>query len=103
MLANHFDGASSFDCEPGARAGGILHLVMSAGARSAITRTAAAYARGDSRNRRPQGEQSRLEQLANYDELTGHFNKTACARRSIRSSPQHARQSGGFLSIGIEA
>src|ERR1700681_1177771 len=76
ILANHFDGASSFDCEYRVRgAGGIFSWVHERGraqrddAGRPQRMLGVIRAIGDRK-----AQQSRLEQLANYDELTGHFN-----------------------------
>jgi len=106
MLANHFDGDSTFDCEYRVRgAGGVFTWVHERG-----------RARRDStgRPRRMLGviraigdrkaQQSRLEQLANYDELTGHFNKSRLreAVDQIIAANQRTHNPAAFLSIGVD-
>src|SRR5947209_18815412 len=99
MLANHFDGDSTFDCEYRVRGrGGIFTWVHERG--RALRDNAGRPQRmlgviraiGDRK-----AQQSRLEQLANYDELTGHFNKSRLReavdqidRKSTRLNSSHA-------------
>jgi GGDEF domain-containing protein len=49
-------------------------------------------------------QQSRLEQLANYDELTGHFNKSRLreAVDQIIAANQRTHNPAAFLSIGVD-
>ena len=106
MLANHFDGEGNFDCEYRVRgAGGIFIWVHERG-----------RAQRDDAGRpwkmlgviRAIGErkahQSRLEQLANYDELTGHFNKSRLreAIDQIIAANQRTDGPAAFLSIGVD-
>ena len=106
MLANHFDHDAIFDCEYRVRgSGGIFIWVHERG-----------RAQRDSSGRpqkmlgviRAIGErkarQSRLEQLANYDELTGHFNKSRLreAVDQIIAANQRTDSPAAFLSIGVD-
>jgi diguanylate cyclase (GGDEF)-like protein len=106
MLANHFDGDSTFDCEYRVRAaGGIFTWVHE---RGRVQRDSAGRpqrmlgvirAIGDRK-----AQQSRLEQLANYDELTGHFNKSRLreAVDQIIAANQRTHNPAAFLSIGVD-
>src|SRR5207245_7667093 len=49
-------------------------------------------------------QQSRLERLANYDELTGHFNKSRLreAVDQIVVANQRTRSPAAFLAVGID-
>jgi len=107
MLANHFDGASSFDCEYRVRgAGGIFTWVHERGraqrddAGRPQRMLGVIRAIGDRK-----AQQSRLEQLANYDELTGHFNKSRLreAVDQIIAANQRTPNPAAFLSIGIDS
>ena len=106
MLASHFDGEGAFDCEYRVRgSGGIFIWVHERG-----------RAQRDDAGRpskmlgvvRAMGErkahQSRLEQLANYDELTGHFNKSRLreAVDHIIAANQRTDSPAAFLSIGVD-
>ncbi|HXP06660.1 MAG TPA: EAL domain-containing protein [Stellaceae bacterium] len=106
MLATHLDGRRDFDCEYRLRdaAGGFAWVHE----RGQALRDA---------NGRPQqmfgviravgerkAQQGRVEQLANYDELTGHFNRSRL-REAVdrviadgRRAPGHAM----FLAVGID-
>src|SRR5437870_13617067 len=106
MLANHFDGDSTFDCEYRVRGrGGIFTWVHERGRAErdnagrpqrmlGVIRTI-----GDRK-----AQQSRLEQLANYDELTGHFNKSRLreAVDQIIAANQRNENPAAFLSIGVD-
>ena len=106
MLANHFDGDSTFDCEYRVRgAGGVFAWVHE---RGRAQRDSAGRPRrmlgviraiGDRK-----AQQSRLEQLANYDELTGHFNKSRLreAVDQIIAANQRTHNPAAFLSIGVD-
>jgi diguanylate cyclase (GGDEF)-like protein len=106
MLANHFDGDSTFDCEYRVRgAGGVFTWVHE---RGRAQRDSAGRPRrmlgviraiGDRK-----AQQSRLEQLANYDELTGHFNKSRLreAVDQIIAANQRTHNPAAFLSIGVD-
>ncbi len=105
-LAGHFEGEGLFDCEYRLRDGtGSFIWVQERG-----------RARRDSAGR-PQlmlgvirgigdrkAQQTRLERLANFDELTGHFNKTRLreAVDQIIATNQRTGSPAAFLSIGID-
>src|SRR4029077_13153535 len=105
-LAEHFDGEAPFDCEYRLRdAGGGFVWVHERG-----------QARRDSAGR-PQfmlgvirgigdrkAQQTRLERLANFDELTGHFNKSRLreAVDQIIAANQRTNSPAAFLSVGID-
>lgn len=105
-LAGHFDGAGRFDCEYRLRdaTGGFVWV----------------HERGQARRDdegRPQimlgvirgigdrkAQQTRLERLANFDELTGHFNKSRLreAVDQIIAANQRTGSPAAFLSVGID-
>ncbi len=105
-LAAHFDGESAFDCEYRLRdAEGAFLWVHERG-----------RARRDETGRPLQmlgvirvvgdrkAQQTRLERLANYDELTGHFNKSRLreAVDQIIASNQRTREPAAFLAVGVD-
>jgi diguanylate cyclase (GGDEF)-like protein/PAS domain S-box-containing protein len=105
-LAAHFDGESAFDCEYRLRdaEGGFLWVHE----RGRATRDDAGRPRvmlgvirtiGDRK-----AQQTRLERLANYDELTGHFNKSRLreAVDQIIAANQRGRSPAAFLSVGVD-
>jgi len=105
-LAEHFDGEAPFDCEYRLRdsVGGFVWV----------------HERGQARRDgvdRPQfmlgvirgigdrkAQQTRLERLANFDELTGHFNKSRLreAVDQIIAANQRTGSPAAFLSVGID-
>src|SRR5438477_3148158 len=105
-LAGHFDDHTPFDCEYRLRdAAGNFFWVHERG-----------QARRDNAGR-PQimlgviraigdrkARQSRLERLANFDELTGHFNKSRLreAVDQIIAANQRTGSPAAFLSVGID-
>ncbi|HEV8679831.1 MAG TPA: GGDEF and EAL domain-containing protein [Stellaceae bacterium] len=105
-LAAHFDGEAAFDCEYRLRdpEGGFLWVHERGRARRdeagrpqfmlGVIRTI-----GDRK-----AQQTRLERLANYDELTGHFNKTRLreAVDQIIAASQRGRSPAAFLSVGVD-
>ena len=105
-LAGHFDGEGPFDCEYRLRdaKGGFfwVHERGQAGrdaagrpqVMSGVIRTV-----GDRK-----AQQSRLERLANYDELTGHFNKTRLreAVDQVILGSHRTKSPAAFLSVGID-
>ena len=105
-LAAHCDGEAAFDCEFRLRAapGGFVWLHE----RGQVVRGRNDRARqmfGVIRvvsDRR--AAQNRLEQLANYDELTGHFNRTRLreAVDRIISSNQRKKTPAAFLTVGVD-
>jgi diguanylate cyclase (GGDEF)-like protein len=106
MLAGHFDRNAIFDCEYRVRgAGGIFIWVHE---RGRAQRDGAGRPQKMLGVIRAIGErkarQSRLEQLANYDELTGHFNKSRLreAVDQIIAGNQRTDSPAAFLSIGID-
>lgn len=105
-LAAHFDGESAFDCEYRLRdaEGGFLWVHE----RGRATRDDEGRPRimcgvirtiGDRK-----AQQNRLERLANYDELTGHFNKTRLreAVDQIIAANQRTQSPAAFLSVGVD-
>ncbi len=105
-LAAHFDGEEAFDCEYRLRdaEGGFLWVHE----RGRATRDDAGRPQvmfgiirtiGDRK-----AQQTRLERLANYDELTGHFNKSRLreAVDQIIAANQRADSPAAFLSVGVD-
>jgi diguanylate cyclase (GGDEF)-like protein len=106
-LAAHFDGEGAFDCEYRLRdADGGFFWVHERGRarRDAAGRPhlmlGMIRALGDRK-----AQQSRLERLANYDELTGHFNKSRLreAVDQIIASNQRSNSPAAFLAIGVDS
>ncbi len=106
LLASHFDGTAAFDFEYRLRdgEGGFCWVHERGGAqrdRSGRPQRMLGVIRavGDRR-----AQQSRLEQLANYDELTGHFNKTRLreAVDQIIAANQRTPTPAAFLSVGVD-
>jgi diguanylate cyclase (GGDEF)-like protein len=105
-LNAHLEGEGPFDCEYRLRDGdgGFLWLHE----RGRVRRDAGGRALGLSgvirgvRDRKTQ--QARLERLANYDELTGHFNKNRLreAVDQIIAANQRRHSPAAFLSVGID-
>ncbi len=105
-LAAHFDGDGAFDCEYRLRdpEGGFLWVQERGRAKRdesgrpqimlGVIRTI-----GDRK-----AQQTRLERLANYDELTGHFNKSRLreAVDQIIAANQRAHSPAAFLSVGVD-
>lgn len=105
-LASHFEDAAPFDCEYRLRdaEGGFL-WVHERGQASRDEQGRPQIMLGVIRaigDRKAQ--QSRLERLANYDELTGHFNKTRLreAVDQIIAANQRAHSPAAFLSVGVD-
>jgi diguanylate cyclase (GGDEF)-like protein len=105
-LAAHFDGSGGFDCEYRLRdAEGSFVWVHERGraqrdtAGRPQTMLGVIRAIGDRK-----AQQTRLERLANYDELTGHFNKSRLreAVDQIIASSQRTHSPAAFLAIGID-
>src|SRR6266404_285720 len=82
-LAEHFDAEAPFDCEYRLRdaAGGFVWV-----------------------HERGKAQQTRLERLANFDELTGHFNKSRLreAVDQIIAANQRTGSPAAFLSVGVD-
>jgi len=105
-LAAHFEGESAFDCEFRLRDGeGRFVWVHERGRaqRDAEDRPQSMLgvirALGDRK-----ANQTRLERLANYDELTGHFNKSRLREMvdQIIAANQRRHSPAAFLSVGID-
>jgi diguanylate cyclase (GGDEF)-like protein len=105
-LAAHFDGEGAFDCEYRLRdgEGGFVWVHERGRARrDAEGRPQAMLgvirALGDRK-----AHHTRLERLANYDELTGHFNKSRLREvvDQIIAANQRKHSPAAFLSIGID-
>ncbi len=105
-LAAHFDSEDAFDCEYRLRdaEGGFLWVHE----RGRATRDDAGQPQvmrgvirsvGDRK-----AQQTRLERLANYDELTGHFNKSRLreAVDQIIAANQRGHTPAAFLSVGVD-
>ncbi len=105
-LANHLAGEGEYDCEYRIRdADGTFHWVHDRGAGSHTVTGSPARMVGVLRlvTQRKQHE-AKLEYLANFDDLTGHFNKLRLRQtldhalaRSLRSSRESA-----FLVVGLD-
>ncbi|HZT88347.1 MAG TPA: GGDEF and EAL domain-containing protein [Stellaceae bacterium] len=106
MLASHFDERTEFDCEYRVRdaVGGFVWVQE----RGQVERDAAGRPRRMLAVIRAIGDrkahETRLERLANYDELTGHFNKTRLreAVDQLIAANQRSNTPAAFLSIGID-
>ncbi len=105
-LAAHFDAEGAFDCEYRLRdAEGAFVWVHERGRASRDDEGRPHLMHGVIRaigDRKAQ--QSRLERLANYDELTGHFNKSRLreAVDQIIAANQRQRSPAAFLSVGVD-
>ena len=105
-LSEHFAGTAPYDCEYRVRAGdGEFHWVHDRGAVELSSGGTPTRLCGTLRfvTQRKENEE-RLEQLANFDELTGHFNKLR-----LREALDHAlayshryEQAGAFLVVGVD-
>jgi diguanylate cyclase (GGDEF)-like protein/PAS domain S-box-containing protein len=105
-LAGHFDGEGPFDCEYRLRdaEGGFVWVnergrARRNGAGRPQVMLGVIRAIGDRK-----AQQTRLERLANYDELTGHFNKSRLreAVDQIIAASQRTKSPAAFLSVGID-
>jgi diguanylate cyclase (GGDEF)-like protein len=105
-LASHLDGRREFDCE--------YRLRDAAGGFAWVHERGRALCDANGRPQQMFGviravgerkaQQGRAEQLANYDELTGHFNRSRlreavdCVIAGDRRAPGHAM----FLAVGVD-
>jgi len=105
-LATHLDGEGAFDCEFRLRdADGNFVWVHERGraqrddAGRAQVLLGVIRAIGDRK-----AQQNRLERLANYDELTGHFNKSRLRESvdQIIATNQRTNSPAAFLAVGID-
>jgi diguanylate cyclase (GGDEF)-like protein/PAS domain S-box-containing protein len=105
-LAGHFAGEGPFDCEYRLRdaEGGFFWVhergrARHDGAGRPQIMLGIIRAIGDRK-----AQQTRLERLANYDELTGHFNKTRLreAVDQIIAASLRTKSPAAFLSVGID-
>ena len=105
-LEGHFDGERPFDCEYRLRdsAGGFVWVHERGRVKRDDTgrpqlMLGVIRAIGDRK-----AQQSRLERLANFDELTGHFNKTRLreAVDQIIATNQRTGSPAAFLSVGVD-
>lgn len=105
-LATHFDGDAPFDCEYRLRdsEGGFVWVhERGRAARDAAGRPqimlGVIRAIGDRK-----AQATRLERLANYDELTGHFNKSRLreAVDHLIAANQRLPNPAAFLSVGVD-
>ena len=106
VLAAHLDGHRDFDCE--------YRLRDAAGGFAWVHERGRALRDGEGRPQLMFGviravgdrkaQQSRAEQLANYDELTGHFNRTRLREAVDRIIAADRRAPGPavFLAVGID-
>jgi diguanylate cyclase (GGDEF)-like protein/PAS domain S-box-containing protein len=105
-LAGHFDGEARFDCEYRLRdaTGGFVWVHERGRARrddSGRPQIMLGVIRGIGDRK---AQQTRLERLANFDELTGHFNKSRLreAVDQIIAANQRTGSPAAFLSVGID-
>jgi diguanylate cyclase (GGDEF)-like protein/PAS domain S-box-containing protein len=105
-LAEHFDGDAPFDCEYRLRdaAGGFAWVHERGQARrdgAGRPQVMLGVIRGIGDRK---AQQTRLERLANFDELTGHFNKSRLreAVDQIIAANQRTGSPAAFLSVGID-
>jgi diguanylate cyclase (GGDEF)-like protein/PAS domain S-box-containing protein len=105
-LARHFDGEGPFDCEYRLRdaQGGFVWVhergrAKRDGAVRPQMMLGVIRAIGDRK-----AQQTRLERLANYDELTGHFNRSRLreAVDQIIAASQRTKSPAAFLSVGVD-
>ncbi|MFQ5775931.1 MAG: putative bifunctional diguanylate cyclase/phosphodiesterase [Kiloniellaceae bacterium] len=105
-LSEHFAGARSYDCEYRVRAStGEFHWVHDRGGVELSSSGTPVRLSGTLRliTQRKQQE-ARLEHLANYDELTGHFNKLRL-REALDNALAHSQRynrPGAFLAVGVD-
>src|SRR6266404_3767476 len=106
-LAEHFDEEAAFDCEYRLRdaAGGFVWVHERGQAtRDSVGRPLLMLGviRGIGDRK---AQQTRLERLANFDELTGHFNKSRLreAVDQIIAANQRTGSPAAFLSVGIDS
>ena len=105
-LSEHFAGAAAYDCEYRIRGGdGRFQWVHDRGAVQLSPSGTPVRLSGNLRliTERKQAE-ARLEQQANYDELTGHFNKLRLreALEYALAYSQRYEQPGAFMAVGID-
>ena len=105
-LEGHFDGEGPFDCEYRLRdaVGGFVWVHERGQARrdgAGRPQLMLGVIRGIADRK---AEQARLERLANFDELTGHFNKSRLreAVDQLIATNQRTRSPAAFLSVGID-
>ena len=105
-LSDHFAGSGDYDCEYRVRGtGNEFHWIHDRGSVQSIAGSAPARLVGMMRvvTSRKKYEE-RLEYLANFDELTGHFNKLRL-REALEHALAHAlrfEQPAAFLVVGID-
>ncbi len=105
-LSEHIAGTAPYDCEYRVRSStGEFHWVHDRGAVQLSSNGTPIRLSGTLRlvTQRKQHE-AELEQLANYDELTGHFNKLRLreALDYALACSQRYNQPGAFLAIGLD-
>jgi diguanylate cyclase (GGDEF)-like protein len=105
-LSEHFSGAASYDCEYRVRdEGGEFQWVHDRGSVQLAASGTPMRMSGSLRlvTERKQ-EEAQLERQANYDELTGHFNKLRLreALDYALAYGQRYGQPGAFLAVGID-
>jgi len=105
-LSGHFAGAGPYDCEYRVRSGtGEFQWVHDRGSVEFSTNGTPIRLLGTLRLvTQRKRHQARLEHLANYDELTGHYNKTRLREAlddALARSLRHDR-AGAFLVVGVD-
>ncbi len=104
-LSEHIAGRRDYDCEYRLRGGGEEQWVHDRGSVEYATTGAPQRLRGVLRliTQRKQHE-ARLEYQANFDDLTGHFNKVRLREALDQALAQSLRydQTGAFLVIGLD-
>ncbi|HEX3953939.1 MAG TPA: GGDEF and EAL domain-containing protein [Stellaceae bacterium] len=105
-LAAHFDGEGALDCEYRLRDSTGAFVWVHERGRAQRDEAGRPHAMlgviravGDRK-----AQQTRLERLANYDELTGHFNKSRLreAVDQIIATNQRSHRPAAFLSVGVD-
>lgn len=105
-LSEHFAGVRTYDCEYRVRsATGEFHWVHDRGAVQLSTTGTPVRLSGALRLiTQRKNHEARLEHLANFDELTGHYNKLRL-RESLDFTLAYSQrydQPGAFLAVGID-
>lgn len=107
VLSEHLAGAGDYDVEYRVRAdSGEFHWVHDRGQVERDSRAGTLTLRGTLRRvTQRKLHEARLEHLANFDELTGHFNKLRLreALEYALADALRAQRAGAFLAVGIDS